>query len=165
MHRAPFYLLSLSLALYLGCSGGIDGGGIDGNNLVTPDDTVDYEIAITDAGSFAPLGTGVPTRSEDPKFGPEQGYPEPTFLAFRDAGVVDRGSFLIFDSLSGDLTEARATIIGPDGRPVRNPSPDPESVPRRIGIQIPDDLPAGRYSFELRTPTDILIADVRFELE
>ncbi|UCG17093.1 MAG: hypothetical protein JSV19_03490 [Phycisphaerales bacterium] len=160
MQRMLICVLAAVLCLNFGCGGGVAGGGTN------TDGRVDYNITITDSGSFAPLGEGVATSlPQDEQFGPDVGYPEPSFLAAQDAGVVERESFFVFASPDGDLSEAEAAILDSADQLLASPMLHPDSTPTRIGIQVPYDLPGGAYTLQLRTPTDILLAEVTFELE
>ncbi len=129
----------------------------------------DYKssIQITPAGEF---GVYAEPSDQDqaaghPSFGPGVGYPEPASVAEQDLGAVHRGSFVVFETSQGDLSEAVARITDADEQTVANPSLDPDSTPTRIGIKVSFDLSDGTYTLELRTPTDILIARVTFELQ
>ena len=160
MRRVLIYVLAAGPSLNFGCGGGAPSGG------AATDGRVDYNITITDSGSFAPLGEGAATAlPQDEQFGPEAGYPEPSFLAVQDAGVVDRDSFFVFTSTDGDLSEVEAAILDSAGQLLASPMLHPDSTPTRIGIQVPYDLPGGAYTLQLRTPTGILVAEVTFELE
>lgn len=160
MQRMLICVLATGPCLNLGCGGGVAGRG------TATDSRIDYNITITDSGSFAPVGGGVATQlPEDEQFGPDVGYPEPRSVAWQDAGVVERDSFFVFASPDGDLSEAQAAILDFAGQPLASPILHTDSTPTQVGIQVPRDLPAGAYTLQLRTPTDILIAEIRFELE
>lgn len=121
-----------------------------------------YKIQTTLAGSFAPFGGG--TDPPAPVFGPSVGYPKPAAVAREDFGAVERGDFVQFESSKGDLTKMVARIVDADGNTVATPDLDPDSIPSFIGIKIPSTLVAGAYRLQFRTPTDILVAEVKFQI-
>ena len=47
---------------------------------------------------------------------------------------------------------------------VATPDLDRNSLPGFIGIKIPFTLIAGAYTLQFRTPTDILVAEVKFQI-
>ena len=63
----------------------------------------------------------------DAGFGPAVGYPEPQGIAVTDAGVVVRGSFLVFETSRGDLTEASAELRDTAGNLIATLDTDPDS--------------------------------------
>ena len=120
-----------------------------------------YGVQTTPSGRFAPFGGGT---DPNPLFGPGVGYPKPAAVAREDVGAVERGSFVQFESSKGDLTKMVARIVDAAGNTVATPDLEPNSLPSFIGIKIPFRLVAGAYTLEFRTPTDILVAEVKFQI-
>ena len=125
------------------------------------DEQPDYKLRTTPAGTFAPFGEGT---DPNPQFGPGVGYPKPAAVAREDLGAVERGSFVQFESSKGDLTKMVARIVDAAGNTVATPDLEPDSLPDFVGIKIPFTLVAGAYKLEFRTPTDILVAEVKFQI-
>lgn len=121
-----------------------------------------YGVQTTLAGTFGPFGSF--TNPTNPQFGPGVGYPKPAAVAREDVGFVERGNFVLFQSKQGDLTKMVARIVDAAGNTVATPDLEPNSEPGFIGIKIPFRLVAGAYTLEFRTPTDILVVEVKFQI-
>lgn len=148
----------LNLALGTLAAGWLCGCGTEQQDQLA----VNYGIEVHADSEFA---TPQVPQEQAGTFGPDVGYPEPLKLAVWNAGVLDRGSFVVFESLEGDLTEAGVEILDSSRTMAVAPRIEPDSGASQVGVAVPYTLEEGPYTLELSVPGGVLIATVTFSVE